>query len=31
MNLNFDVEGPDTWQLVTEKDPIQVSSKAQAT
>ena len=27
----FEVEGPDTWQLVTGKDPSWVSSNAQAT
>ena len=31
MNLIFEVEGPDTWQLVMGKDPTQLSSNAQAT
>ena len=30
MNLNFEVEGPNTWQLVTGNDPSQLSSNAQA-
>ena len=31
MDLNFEVEGPDTYQLVTGKDSSLVSSNAQAT
>ena len=31
MNLNFEVGGPETSQLVTGKDPSSVSSNGQAT
>ena len=29
--FNFEVEGPETWQVVTGKDSSWVSSNAQAT